>query len=71
MKTMTRNNLKELTDALEEIRNLEYPDIPRSVIEQIIAVQYDNQDDRVQARNQTMKIVADYFHSVIKEKGGE
>ena len=68
---MTRNNLKELTDALEEIRNLEYPDIPRSVIEQIIAVQYDNQDDRVQARNQTMKIVADYFHSVIKEKGGE
>ncbi len=63
MKQMTRSNLKELLSVLEEIRANEYPDIPADVIEQIVVAQYDNQDNRVQARSKTLKIVSDFLNT--------
>ena len=60
---MTRSNLKELLSVLEEIRANEYPDIPAEVIEQIVVAQYDNQDNRVQARSKTLKIVSDFLNT--------
>ena len=64
---MTRSNLHELLDALEEIRASEYPDISPEIIAQIVQAQFENQDDRAVARNKTMKLIADYLK---KETGG-
>ncbi len=66
---MMRSNLKELLSVLEEIRAREYPDIPAHVIEQIVIAQYDNQDNRVQARSQTMKIVSDFLNATGSGEG--
>jgi len=66
---MTRSNLHELLAVLEKIRASEYPEIPPDVIERIAVTQYDNQDDRVQARNITMKIIADFINSGNDERG--
>lgn len=63
MKKMTRTNLKELTDVLEEIRKTDFPDIPAEIIEQIVSAQYDNQDDRPTARIKTMQIVSEFLQS--------
>ena len=60
---MTRSNLKELLKVLEEIREKEYPDIPAEVIEQIVIAQFDNQDNRVQARSRTITIVSEFLSS--------
>ena len=60
---MTRSNLKELLKVLEEIRKKEYPEVPAEVIEQIVIAQFDNQDNRVQARSRTIKIVSEFLSS--------
>lgn len=65
---MTRSNLHDLLSVLEKIRASEYSDIPPEVIEQIAITQYTNQDDRIQARNKTIKIIADFLNSV-NERG--
>ena len=66
---MMRSNLKELLSVLEEIRASEYPDIPSEVIEQIVIAQFDNQDNRVQARSRTMKIVSDFLNTASASSG--
>jgi hypothetical protein len=65
---MTRSNLHELLSVLEKIRASEYPEIPSEVIVQIAVTQYDNQDDRAQARSKTIKIIADFLNSGNEER---
>lgn len=62
---MMRSNLKELLSVLEEIRSTEHPDIPAEIIEQIVIAQYENQDNRVQARSKTIKIVSDFLNNAV------
>lgn len=61
-----RSNLKELLSVLEEIRANDYPDIPANVIEDIVAAQYDNQDKRMDARNKTIKIIAEFLNQAVE-----
>ena len=67
---MMRSNLKELLSVLEEIRSTEYPDIPPEVIESIVVAQYENQDNRIQARNQTMNIIARFLSNATSDDEG-
>ncbi len=67
---MMRSNLKELLSVLEEIRSTEYPDIPPEVIESIVVAQYENQDNRIQARNQTMNIIARFLSNATSDDVG-
>lgn len=40
------NNLDELRNALEKIRQENYPEIPKELIEKLLTIEYENQDDR-------------------------
>lgn len=60
----TRKKLDELIEVLEEIRSSEYPDVPKELIQKIAAAQYENQDDRPKARNETIRIVAEYVNKI-------
>ncbi|OCN03396.1 hypothetical protein A7X67_10960 [Clostridium sp. W14A] len=60
----TRKNLNELMEVLEEIRSSKYSDVPKELIEKIAVTQYENQDDRNKARNETMRIVAEYVNKI-------
>lgn len=63
---MTKTNLNDLLDVLEDIRANKYPNVPKDLVEQIALSQYKNQDDRELARTETTKIIAEYM-SKIKE----
>lgn len=58
-----RSNLDELLDVLEDIRREKYPHIPAEIIREIAITQYDNQDNRLEARNKTNKIVTDFLNA--------
>lgn len=60
-----RSNLDELLDVLDQIRHDKYPQIPADVIRKIIIAQYENQDKRLEARNLTNSIVAEFLNSVV------
>ena len=68
MTTRTRKNLDELMEVLEEIRSNEYSDVPKELIEKIAATQYENQDDPNKARNETIRIVAEYVNKIDREE---
>lgn len=61
---MTKNNLNELLEVLEQIRAEKYPDVPKDLVEKIALSQYDNQDNRDIARINTMNIIADYLNNI-------
>lgn len=64
MENMMTSNIDDLLKVLEEIRSEEYPEIPKEVIEQIARTQFNNQDNRSKARNDTLQIINDYLNSV-------
>jgi F420-0:gamma-glutamyl ligase len=57
-----RKNLDELLSVLERVRAEKYSDVPKELIEQIAYIQYDNQDNRQQARSKTMSLIAEYMN---------
>lgn len=57
-----RKNLDELLSVLERVRVEKYSDVPKELIEQIAYIQYDNQDNRQQARSKTMSLIAEYMN---------
>lgn len=59
-----RQNLNELMTVLEEIRSTEYPDVPKEMIERIALAQYDNQDDRNKAKNETMQVITEFINQI-------
>lgn len=64
-----RKNLDELLSVLEKVRSEKYPDVPKELIRQIAYVQYDNQDDRQQARSKTMGLIAEYMNRLNDREG--
>lgn len=67
-KMKTRKNLDELMATLENVRAKKYPDIPKELVEKIAIAQYNYQDDRAKARNETIKIVASYLDEFAGEE---
>lgn len=63
-----RNNLDELLDVLEIIRAEKYPHIPAKLIRDIVIAEYENQDNRLEARNATTKIVNEFLRSIQAEE---
>ena len=63
-----RSNLDELLDVLENIRKEQYPHIPAQVIRDIVIAQYDNQDNRLEARTETTKVVNSFLNSIKSEE---
>lgn len=57
-----RKNLDELLSVLERVRVEKYSDVPKELIEQFAYIQYDNQDNRQQARSKTMSLIAEYMN---------
>lgn len=61
---MTKTNLNDLLDVLEDIRANKYPNVSKELVEQIALSQYENQDDRGLARTETTKIIAEYMSKI-------
>ena len=61
---MTKTNLNDLLNVLEDIRANKYPNVPKELVEQIALSQYENQDDRRLARTETTKIIAEYMNKI-------
>ena len=55
------NNLDELRNALEKIRQENYPEIPQELIEELLTIEYENQDDRVEAAKKVLKAIDEYL----------
>jgi len=55
------NNLDELRNALEKIRQENYPEIPKELIEKLLTIEYENQDDRVEAAKKVLKAIDEYL----------
>ncbi|APG73334.1 hypothetical protein LJ046_06645 [Lactobacillus delbrueckii subsp. jakobsenii ZN7a-9 = DSM 26046] len=64
-----RKNLDELLSVLEKVRSEKYSDVPEELIRQIAYAQYDNQDDRQQARSKTMSLIAEYMNRLNNREG--
>lgn len=64
---MTRNEIEveELLRALETIRVEQYPDIPAELIREIVLTQFEYQDDRTEARRNTVKNIDDYLKNIV------
>jgi len=59
---MTKSsNLDELRNALEKIRQENYPEIPQELIEKLLTIEYENQDDRVEAAKKVLKTIDEYL----------
>ncbi|MDY6300202.1 MAG: DNA modification system-associated small protein [Selenomonadaceae bacterium] len=61
---MTNIEINELTSVLKTIRAKQHPEIPASLIEEIIAAEFSSQDDRTKARRDTKKVIDDYMKTV-------
>ena len=63
---MRKNDVEveELLRVLEKIRAEQHPDIPATVIRDIVLSQYENQDDRTQGKRTTKKVIDDYLKTV-------
>jgi hypothetical protein len=59
---MTKSsNLNELRNALEKIRQENYPEIPQELIEELLTIEFENQDDRVEAAKKVLKAIDEYL----------
>lgn len=59
---MTKSsNLNELRNTLEKIRQENYPEIPQELIEELLTIEYENQDDRVEAAKKVLKAIDEYL----------
>lgn len=65
---MTKNNnLEDLLNALETIRNEEYSEISSAFLEQLLKVEYDNQDNRTEAQAKAIRLIDDYLDKAIQD----
>lgn len=70
LKTMMKSNVEveELIGVLEKIRSEKYPNIPESLIREIVATEFEQQDDRAQARKSTKRIIDEFLKNVKPEE---
>lgn len=62
LKLMTSKvEIEELVGVLEEIRSLQYSDIPAELIRNIVYAEFEKQDDRTQGRKDVKKLVDDFL----------
>ena len=61
---MTNIEINELISVLEKIRSEQYPEIPASLINEIINVEFSSQDDRAKARHDTQKVIDDFLKTI-------
>ena len=61
---MTKTNLNDLLEVLEQIRAEKYPDVPKELVEKIALSQYENQDDRSMVRSDTTEIIGEYMSNI-------
>jgi uncharacterized protein YfeS len=61
MRMTKSSNLNELRNALEKIRQENYPEIPQELIEELLTIEYENQDDRVEAAKKVLKAIDEYL----------
>lgn len=69
-RTMMKNNVEveELIGVLEKIRQEKYPEIPESLVREIVANEYEQQDDRAQARKGTKRLIDEFLKTVSVEE---
>ena len=70
LKTMKKSNIEveELIGVLEKIRGEKYPEIPETLIREIVAAEFEQQDDRAQARKNTKKLIDEFLKNVRPEE---
>ena len=59
--------LDELLGVLNDIRKQQYPDIPESLIKEIVEAEYGNQDDPVEAYKASRKIIDAFLKNAVTE----
>lgn len=59
-----KNNLEELKRTLETIRAKNYPNIPKEVIEEIVDIQFQNQDNLGKRQTETQKAITKYANMI-------
>lgn len=67
---MMKSNVEveELIGVLEKIRKEKYPDIPETLIREIVANEFEQQDDRTQARRGTKKLIEEFLKTQSTEE---
>lgn len=61
---MTNIEINELTSVLEKIRAKQHPEIPASLIRDIVNAEFSAQDDRTKARHDTQKVIDNFLKTV-------
>lgn len=61
---MTNIEINELISVLEEIRVKQHPEIPATLVQEIINSEFLSQDDRAKGRHDTQKIVNEYLKNI-------
>lgn len=59
--------LDELLGVLNQIREQQYPDIPESLLRELVETEYGNQDDPVEARRASRKIIDSYLKNAVTD----
>ena len=60
-----KSNLEDLMGAVESIRGEKYSDLPAELLEALLIVEYENQDNRVNAQTEYMKMLDEYFNKLV------
>ena len=71
---MTVNdNLSEIKTTLEAIRKDEFPNVSPQVIEQIVDIQFNNQEkeSRAEGKSQTRSVLKAYIDSIVVKEADE
>lgn len=61
---MTNIEINELISVLEKIRAEQHPEIPASLIQEIVNAEFSSQDDRTKVRHDTQKVIDDFLETV-------
>ena len=61
---MTNIEINELISVLEKIRAEQHPEIPASLIQDIVNAEFSAQDDRTKARHDTQKVIDNFLKTV-------
>lgn len=61
---MTNIEINELISVLEKIRAEQHPEIPASLIQEIVNAEFSSQDDRTKARHDTQKVIDDFLKTL-------
>ena len=61
---MTNIEINELISVLEKIRAEQHPEIPASLIQEILNAEFSSQDDRTKARHDTQKVIDVFLKTV-------